>query len=91
MILVLAPSFLIALTLFNRLYKVGATGQSWGKSVVGIGVVDIQSHEPIGVVRAFVRLLVYLVPLVPLTVFLDGSGQQRTWADKAAGSRVVQF
>ena len=90
-ILVLVPSFLVALLLFNRLYRVGARGQTWGKAALQVAVVDRYSGEPIGLGRAVVRALVYLVPLVPLTCFLDRSGELRTWADAAAGSRVVQM
>lgn len=89
-ILVLVPSFLVALLLFNRLYRVGARGQSWGKAAMGVAVVDRYTGEPIGLGRAVIRALVYVVPLVPLTCFLDRSGELRTWADAAAGSRVVQ-
>lgn len=90
-VLVLVPSFLVALLLFNRLYRVGARGQSWGKAALRVVVVHRHTGEPVGLGRATVRALVYLIPLVPLTCFLDRSGELRTWADAAAGSRVVRL
>jgi uncharacterized RDD family membrane protein YckC len=73
-------------------YFEGSTGQTIGKRMVGIRVVDINGGEPIGYARAFIR---YVGRIISFIVVLLGylwmlwDPQKQTWHDKMASSIVV--
>lgn len=73
----------------------GLKGQTLGKRVAGIEVLDATDAGRIGVGRSFLRYVVLatfgLIPLFIgyLSPFFDKSGQLRGWHDLAANSRVV--
>ncbi|NCT89728.1 FHA domain-containing protein [Cellulomonas sp. APG4] len=76
----------------------GTRGWTLGKKLVSLRVLDARTGRPLGLGRAFVRLLVPgvsgVVPLVgPVLVGLsplfDDSGRRQGWHDKAAGSVVL--
>lgn len=74
--------------------SVGRIGQTIGKRVVGISVVDAATGQPIGAGRAFVRYLGLGLMGLPcylgyLSILLDKSGMSRGWHDSMAGSVVV--
>ena len=86
--------FLLALGLqiWNRSFKQGRTGQSIGKKVMGIRLVDEYSGQPIGAGMAFVRELahaldgaVYIGYLWPLW-----DDKRQTFADKILSTVVVE-
>ena len=51
----------IGVTAWNRWYKGGKTGQSWGKRVMGIKLVREADGQPLGAGMAFVRDLAHVV------------------------------
>jgi uncharacterized RDD family membrane protein YckC len=72
-------------------------GQTIGKRLLGIRVIDARTGGRIGYGRAFVRWLIPFVMnfLCGLLNVLDGlwplwDAQNQTWHDKAAGSVVVE-
>lgn len=74
---------------------VGRLGQTVGRRLLGIQVVDHINGGPIGVGRAAFRVFVFALMGLPfylgyLSYFFDGSGEHRAWHDKAADDRVVR-
>jgi uncharacterized RDD family membrane protein YckC len=73
-------------------FEGGPTGQTIGKRVLGIRVIDIRAGGPIGYGRAVVR---WLVESIFSWIFLLGylwmlwDREKQTWQDKAASSVVV--
>jgi len=78
---------------YNRWYLAGRTGQSWGRQLFGVRLVDDRTGRPIGVGRAVLRdvahlldgvffCLGYLLPLV--------SAKRQTIADKLCRTVVVR-
>jgi uncharacterized RDD family membrane protein YckC len=77
---------------YNRWFLAGRTGQSWGRQVFGVRLVDDRTGRPIGVGRAVLRdvahlldgilCLGYLLPLV--------SAKRQTIADKVCRTVVVR-
>jgi uncharacterized RDD family membrane protein YckC len=84
---------LIVITcLFAFLYTLFADGleggQSWGKRMVGIRVVSMQTGAPCSFGQSFVRNLLLMI-LGPIDwIFIFGDRRQRL-GDKAAGTIVV--
>ena len=83
----------IVLVGYDRWYRAGRTGQSWGRKVFGVRLVDGRTGRPVGVGRAFLRdvahlldgvffCLGYLLPLV--------SAKRQTIADKVCRTVVVR-
>lgn len=70
----------------------GATGQSIGKRVLGIRVVDTRTGGPIGYGRGAVRWLVAIVSAIPIFLgyfWMLWDGEKQMWHDKASTSYVV--
>jgi uncharacterized RDD family membrane protein YckC len=73
----------------------GGEGQTLGKRLLGIVVVDRSTGAPIGYERALVRCVVLLLMVLPcclglLSVLSARSDRNRGWHDRAAGSVVVR-
>lgn len=49
----------IGLGLWNKIFKEGKSGQSFGKARMNISLVDTNSREPLGAGRAFLREFVF--------------------------------
>ena len=67
-------------------------GQTLGKKVLGIRVVDLASGGPIGYGRAIVRYFGRIVSAIPLALgyfWMLWDDQKQTWHDKFATSMVV--
>lgn len=82
--------------LFNKGYKMGTTGQSFGKANQGIKLVSENTGQPIGVGIAIVRLLVSFLFLLPCLIpyILDHlwplwDGDKKRLLDKIFSTRVV--
>jgi len=82
----------LGLQIWNRAFKQGRTGQSIGKKVMGIRLVDEYSGQPIGAGMAFVRELahaldgaIYIGYLWPLW-----DDKRQTFADKILNTVVVE-
>jgi uncharacterized RDD family membrane protein YckC len=77
------------------IYLDGSVGQTPGKKIMGVKIVDANTGQVIGFGRAFLRLLVQglcnIVCLAGLwSAFLDsGSGRYQGWHDKAIGTQVI--
>ena len=90
---------------YNGLLDGGPTGQTFGKKILKVRVVDDDTASPIGTGRGMGRALVPVAigvigvtPLLGLVAFvlglLDGlwplwDARRQTWHDKAVGSVVV--
>ena len=79
--------------LWNLTYLVGTTGQSWGRRVAGLKVVDAEG-EPVGFWRALGRnLFAFLIsgPLLNLGFFwVIWDPQKQAWHDKVFRTYVVR-
>jgi len=82
---------MFALTIYNRAFKAGRTGQSWGKSRTGLRLLNQNTAQPIGPGMAFVRELChtldgffYVGYLFPLW-----DPMRQTFADKILQTVVV--
>ncbi|WP_426592496.1 RDD family protein [Cellulomonas sp. McL0617] len=76
----------------------GLTGWTLGRLATGVRTVDVQTREPVGVARIFVRsvvvaagLLIGLLGAVVVLVspFFDRTRRNRGWHDRAAGDEVL--
>jgi uncharacterized RDD family membrane protein YckC len=91
----IAVAFLasLALAIWNQGYKQGTTGQSIGKGVLGIKVVDKISGQPIGFGKGLLRLLLHYI--FNNACFLNllwplWDDQKRTWTDMVVDTYVVR-
>jgi uncharacterized RDD family membrane protein YckC len=91
-LVVLGLLVMFAVQVWNRAFKQGRTGQSIGKKVMGIRLVDEYSGRPIGAGMAFVRELAhaldgfaYIGYLWPLW-----DDKRQTFADKILNTVVVE-
>ncbi|NIK54514.1 RDD family protein [Kribbella shirazensis] len=83
----------IGLTLWNRVFRQGRTGQSVGKSVLHIRLIDMVTGQPIGAGRSFLRD--FLSGVFNNACFLNvlwplWDEQQQTWHDKVVNTYVVK-
>ena len=83
----------IAISLWNRVFTMGRTGQSVGKKAMGITLIDERTGRPMGAGMCFVRELAH---------FLDGAiyigylwplwdRKRQTFADMIVGTVVVEI
>ena len=79
--------------LWNWTYLVGSTGQSWGRRIAGLKVVNA-GGEPIGFWRALGRNLVALYVSAPLFylgfLWVLWDRRRQAWHDKLFGAYVVR-
>ena len=85
-------ALMIGIQIWNRAFKQGRTGQSVGKKMMGIKLVDEHTGQPIGAGMSFVRDLahaldgfLYIGYLWPLW-----DDKRQTFADKSLGTVVVE-
>ena len=83
----------VAVAVWNRVLRMGRTGQSIGKSRMGLWLVDVHTGQPIGPGRCLARELVAAAAnqafyLSSLWMLWDEDRQ--TLADKVVGSTVVK-
>jgi uncharacterized RDD family membrane protein YckC len=91
-IAVMGVGLLIIAIIYIR--ALGRTGQTWGRKIVGIRVVSIDTGAPIGVGRALGRYL-FANCISGLVCYLGylwmlWDGKNQTWHDKVVGSIVVR-
>jgi len=76
----------------NATYSVGATGQSWGRRLLGVKVVD-SDGRPVGFWRILGRnLFAFHVSALPLFLgflWIAWDDKRRAWHDMALGTLVV--
>jgi uncharacterized RDD family membrane protein YckC len=83
----------LAFLLWNSGYRQGRTGQSLGKSVLGIRLVRDGTGEPVGFGRAVGRQVAHLLDGLPLGLgylWPLWDEQRQTFADKVCSTLVVQ-
>jgi hypothetical protein len=93
LLIVLGALVSLGISIYNRWIKGGGTGQTWGRSALGITLVGAQTGRPIGGGMAFVRdiahfvdsLICYIGWLFPLW-----DAKKQTIADKIVQSVVVR-
>lgn len=82
----------LGVAIYNRWIKAGQTGQSWGKQLVGVRLIDEETREPIGPLMAFVRDLAHIIDgLICYIGFLFPlwDEKRQTIADKIMHTIVV--
>jgi len=82
----------LAITIWNRVFKMGRTGQSVGKKVIGLYLLDDKTGQPIGAGMCFLREVVQT--LVNQVFYLGWlwmlwDADRQTLGDKAVHSSVV--
>ncbi|KHL19160.1 putative RDD family membrane protein YckC [Mumia flava] len=93
MLLVLSGIVAIGFDLWNQGIRQGTKGQSLGKQVVGIRVIEIATAQPQGAGKGFLRWL--LLVILFNACFLDvlwplWDKKKQTWHDMIVSSVVVQ-
>ncbi|WP_280451371.1 RDD family protein [Nocardia cyriacigeorgica] len=91
-VMMLCYAGLIAYVIWNVGFRQGRSGQTWGKTVVGISVVAAQTGRPLGVGRSIGRQLAHFADALPCYLgflFPLWDAKAQTLADKIAGSVVV--
>jgi uncharacterized RDD family membrane protein YckC len=84
-------STLIGLAYFTY-FEGGASGQTLGKKLLGIRVIDLRTGGSIGYGRAFIRYVGRFVSAIVLLLgylWMLWDKEKQTWHDKFAGSVVV--
>jgi uncharacterized RDD family membrane protein YckC len=90
-ICVIALGVLLVAIIYVR--SLGRTGQTWGRKVVKIKVVDPHTLQPIGFGRALGRC--FFGVFISTALFYLGylwmlwDGEKQTWHDKVVGSIVI--
>ena len=82
----------IGITVWNRVFKMGRTGQSVGKKVIGLYLLDDKTGQPVGAGMAFLREIVN--GLVNQVIYIGWlwmlwDADRQTLGDKAVHSSVV--
>ncbi|WP_328469219.1 RDD family protein [Actinoplanes sp. NBC_00393] len=78
---------------YNRWFLAGRTGQSWGRKALGIRLVGINTGQPIGGGKAFLRDLAHFVDSISCYVgwlFPIWDAKKQTFADKIVNTVVVR-
>jgi uncharacterized RDD family membrane protein YckC len=86
----LVPSIL--LLGYNRWYRAGRTGQSWGRQLMGLDLVGAVDVRPVSMLRAFLRDLAHLLDTIPCLVgwlWPLWDGRRQTFADKLSDTVVL--
>lgn len=91
-LIVLGIVLSIGIQVWNRIFKMGRTGQSVGKKALGLKLINEQTGEPIGAMQSFLRellggLINQIVYLSYLWMLWDDNKQ--TLADKVVHSTVI--
>ena len=82
----------IGITIWNRVFKMGRTGQSVGKKVIGLYLLDDKTGQPVGAGMTFLREIVN--SLINQVIYLGWlwmlwDADKQTLGDKAVHSSVV--
>lgn len=82
---------LVYIQIWNRVFRQGRTGQSWGKRVIGLTLIGEASGEPIGPSLAFAREVAHLLDLIFFLGYLWPlwDGKRQTFADKVCRTVVL--
>ncbi|GAA1594824.1 hypothetical protein GCM10009789_56110 [Kribbella sancticallisti] len=93
-ILLLGMLASLGLWIWNRVIRQGNTGQSVGKSVVGLKLVDTTTYQPIGAGKSFLRD--FLRGIFDQACLLNSlwplwDDQKQTWHDKVMSTYVIKL
>ncbi|MFW5471298.1 RDD family protein [Knoellia sp. CPCC 206435] len=82
----------IGIQVWNRIFRMGRTGQSVGKKMLGLKLINEQTGQPIGAMQSFLREL--LGGLINQVVYLSylwmlWDDNKQTLADKIVHSTVI--
>ena len=93
LLIFLGGVLVIAIQVWNRIFKMGRTGQSVGKKAMGIKLIHEQTGQPIGAMQAFLRELLsgvinQIFYLSYLWMLWDDNKQ--TLHDKVIHSTVIE-
>ena len=86
-----AIGFLLVIA-YYAYFEGGPSGQTVGKRVLGIRVIDFDTGGPIGFGRGVIRYLSRILSSIPLYLgyfWMLWDGQKQTWHDKLANTVVV--
>ena len=75
------------------LRALGRTGQTWGRKIVGVKVVGKETQQPLGIGKAFLRLLVEGVisgNCILGYLWMLWDKDKQTWHDKIMNSVVIR-
>lgn len=90
-ICVIAAGVLLVAILYVR--SLGRTGQTWGRRIVGVKVVDQHTLQPVGFGRALGRSLFAIFISNALCylgfLWMLWDAEKQTWHDKVVGSIVI--
>jgi len=93
LLMALGVVLIIAIHVWNRIFKMGRTGQSVGKKVMGLKLIHESTGQPIGALQSFLREL--LGGLVNQVFYLSylwmlWDDNKQTLADKVVHSTVIE-
>ncbi|MFG1814296.1 RDD family protein [Kribbella sp. NPDC049174] len=93
LVFLLSLAVSLGLGLWNRVFRQGKTGQSVGKSVLNLRLVDSTYFQPVGAGKAFLRE--FLAGLFNNACFLNllwplWDDQKQTWHDKVMSTYVIR-
>ena len=83
---------LVASYTYYTLLEGGSSGQTIGKKVLNIRVIDFRAGGPLGYGRAFLRNLARILSSIPLLLgyfWMLWDSEKQTWHDKLSTSVVV--
>ncbi|WP_433304436.1 RDD family protein [Actinoplanes sp. CA-030573] len=83
----------LIVTGYNRWYRQGGTGQSWGKKALGLRLIGERTGQPIGARMTFVRDLAHFVDAVIFYIgflFPLWDAKKQTLADKIVKTVVTR-
>jgi uncharacterized RDD family membrane protein YckC len=83
----------LGVTLWNRVFRQGRTGQSVGKSALHLRLVDSRTYQPVGAGKALGRE--FLAGIFNNACFLNllwplWDDQKQTWHDKVLSTYVIK-
>jgi uncharacterized RDD family membrane protein YckC len=92
-LMVLGFVVMVAIGLWNRVFKQGRTGQSVGKKAMGIKLVEERTGQPVGAGMSFVREIVHVVDGIAYVGYLWPlwDDKKQTFADKILSTLVVRL
>lgn len=81
----------VVVQIWNRVFRQGRTGQSWGKTIIGVRLVGERTGEPIGPAMAFVRDVLHVVDAILYLGYLWPlwDDERQTFSDKICRTVVM--
>jgi uncharacterized RDD family membrane protein YckC len=83
----------LAFAIWNELIRQGTSGQTLGKSALGIRLISINTGQPIGALMCFVRYICHIIDGLPCYIgylWPIWDEKRQTFADKIINTVVVR-